>query len=153
LKHVSQVRNGEPVLVSACLLGLNTRYDAASCECQCLRESLAGAWVIPVCPEQLGGLPTPRPPAEIASGDGCAVLEAGARVLAADGRDVTENYVRGAQITARIAELCRARRAFLKEDSPSCGVARIQRGGKAVQGMGVAAALLARRGVRLEGID
>jgi len=102
LKHVSQVRNGEPVLVSACLLGLNTRYDAASCECQCLGESLAGAWVIPVCPEQLGGLPTPRPPAEIASGDGCAVLEAGARVLAADGRGSPSCAGRGARSSRKI---------------------------------------------------
>ena len=141
----------EPVLVSACLLGFCTRYDGASERREAVIEALRGCWVIPFCPEQLGGLPTPRAPAEIANGDGRTVLDGLARIVARDGRDVTEEYLRGAAEALKVAELFSVRRAMLKEGSPACGARRIRRAGEDVPGMGVAAALLHRQGVELEG--
>ncbi len=141
----------EPVLVSACLLGLRTRYDGASERREAVIEALRGCWVVPLCPEQLGGLPTPRTPAEIENGDGCTVLDGLAMVVARDGCDVTAEYLRGAAEAMKVAELFSVRRAVLKEGSPACGVRRIRRAGGDVSGMGVAAALLHRRGVELDG--
>ena len=143
----------EPVLVSACLLGLCTRYDGADERRDAVIEALRGCWVIPLCPEQLGGLPTPRTPAEIETGDGRTVLDGLARVVARDGCDVTEHYLRGAAEALKVAEMFSAPRAVLKEGSPACGAHRISRAGEDVPGMGVAAALLHRRGVELEGRD
>jgi len=142
-----------PVLVSACLLGLRTRWDGAHRRDAALLARLDGRWVVPVCPEQLGGLPTPRTPAEIERGDGLAVLDGLTRVVAQDGTDVTDRYVLGARQVVSLARLLGARVAILKEGSPACGVHRIKRGGGDVDGCGVAAAALAREGLRLEGID
>ena len=98
------------ILVSACLLGCPCRYDGASRphpEVLALAERHA---LVPVCPEQLGGLPTPRPPAE----------RRGDRVVTQSG-DVTEQYRRGAAEAVRLARLLRCDGAVLKEKSPSCG--------------------------------
>ena len=141
----------EHVLVSACLLGLRTRYDGAHRRREDVVRMLGSCRLVPVCPEQLGGLATPRPPAELDSGDGGAVLDGCARVIAAGGADVTGPYLQGAELTAQMAELLGARRAILKEGSPACGVRRIRRHGEDVEGCGVTAALLRRRGVQVEG--
>lgn len=143
------------VLVSACLAGVHSRYDGGSKFNKALikRLELEGCVIIPVCPEQLGGLPTPRPPAEITTGDGRAVLAGEARVVNAEGADVTEAYVRGAEETSRIAQLLGCGRAYLKEGSPACGVNTITRGGQTCGGMGVAAASLASAGVDVIGVD
>ncbi len=143
----------DPILVSACLLGLPTRYNGA----HCLRDNVLALTcehtVIPACPEQLGGLPTPREPAEINQGNGVDVLDGRARVVDGLGTDVTAHYMRGAEAIARIAELLGARKAILKEGSPSCGVRRIRRAGADARGPGLAAALLQRKGVQVEGIE
>ena len=98
------------LLVSACLLGVCCRYDGAS-KAHPLAERLAEQHtLVPVCPEQLGGLPTPRPPAE----------RRGGRVVTRSG-DVTEQYRRGAAEAVRLARLLRCDGAVLKEKSPSCG--------------------------------
>ena len=129
----------EPVLVSACLLGLRTRYDGGRLS-EPLAEALLGHYrVIPVCPEQLGGLPTPRPPAEILGGDGAEVLSGTARVVNAQGEDVTRAFLCGAEEVLRLARLFGVRRAFLKAGSPSCGL----------DPLGVTAALLLREGLEL----
>ena len=141
----------EVVLVSACLLGLRTRYDGGHRRREDVVRMLGSCRLVPVCPEQLGGLPTPRPPAELDAGDGQDVLDGCGRVVAAGGADVTEQYLRGAELTAEMAELLGARRAILKEGSPACGVRRIKRHGQDVAGCGVTAALLRRRGVQVEG--
>ena len=100
------------LLVSACLLGLRCRYDGQSKRMDGLERLLAlPVSLVPVCPEVFGGLPTPRMPAE----------RQGERVRALDGRDVTENYRRGAEEALRLAQLLGARTALLKERSPSCG--------------------------------
>ncbi len=104
---------------------------------------------IPVCPEQLGGLPTPRPPAEIVGGTGEDVVDGRARVMTADGRDVTENFLRGAGEVLRLAELVRPDLVILKERSPSCGVREIYDGTftrTLRAGCGVTTALLRRCG-------
>ena len=141
----------EPALVSACLLGLRTRYDGQSRPSPAARAALAGYTPIPVCPEQLGGLATPREPAECRGGTGSQVLDGEARVIDRTGRDVTAQFVAGARAVLRIARLTGARCALLKERSASCGVSEVYRDGQLQSGMGVCAALLKRAGVEVRG--
>lgn len=143
----------EPVLVSACLLGLRTRYDGTDCRREAVLEKTRGCCVIPVCPEQLGGLPTPRTPAELSGGDGRDVLAGCARVTRKDGQDVTENHLRGAQEVLKLAQMFGVRRAVLKEKSPACGVTIVKHDGHDAPGIGVTAALLEQNGIELEGIE
>ena len=137
------------VLVSACLVGVHCRYDGSDSFNKELLEKLEGTPFVPICPEQLGGLPTPRVPAEIDHGDGHDVLEGEARVINEQGEDVTAHFLQGAQEALRIAVLTGCRRAFLKARSPSCGCGSISRQGEAVQGDGVTAALLKRQGIEV----
>jgi uncharacterized protein YbbK (DUF523 family) len=145
----------EPVLVSACLLGQPVRYHGGSAECRdpILQRWLAEGRVIAVCPEMAGGLPAPRPAAEIRpSQDGVRVLRAGARVIDAAGADVTSAFARGAEQTLAIARARRVQIAVLKEGSPSCGSGYVYDGsfsGTRAPGMGVTAACLAEAGVRV----
>ena len=130
------------VLVSACLLGVNCRYDGKGQAIPRLEELLDACEVIPVCPEQLGGLPTPRTPSE----------RVGAKVLARDGADVTDAFARGAAETLRLARLTGVRLALLKARSPSCGAGEIYDGsftGRTVPGSGVAAQALIDAGVQV----
>jgi len=140
------------ILVSACLLGLPARYDGGHCRSAEVLALAGRCHLVPVCPEQLGGLSTPRPPSEMEHGDGSDVLDGRARVLSTEGTNVTDNFLRGAGAAAQIAETCGATRAILKEGSPSCGVSRITRAGQAVEGEGTTAALLRRKGLRVDGI-
>lgn len=127
-------------LVSACLTGLCTRYDGQSkVNADCLQH-LAGYHWIPVCPEQLGGLPTPRPPANLVNGDGYAVLAGTAQVMNQQGADCTEAFVRGAFMVLTIAQAHNISLCFLKSRSPSCGLAPLT---------GVTAALLQRHGIQV----
>ncbi len=139
----------QPVLVSACLLGVRCRYDGGACSNPSIRELARHVEVIPVCPEQLGGLPTPRPAVEIAAGSGDDVLAGESAVLDEQGRDLREAFLRGAAETLALAKLMGCRSAVLKERSPSCGVREIVRAGERLPGRGVTAALLAREGVRV----
>ena len=140
------------IIVSKCLTGCPCRYDGQSKpdpEIAALAES---GEAIAVCPEQLGGLPTPRVPAEL-TGTGEEVLDGLARVVTRDGRDVTEAFVKGAFETLSIAEGHGIVRAILKGKSPSCGAGRIYDGsftGTLRSGNGVAAALLIRHGIIVE---
>ncbi|MBN1825329.1 MAG: DUF523 domain-containing protein [Candidatus Eisenbacteria bacterium] len=134
-------------IVSACLAGVRCRYDGLSKGREEYERLVAGGGAIPLCPEQLGGLPTPRVPLEIVGGDGADVLDGRARVIDAEGNDRTEEMVRGAEEALRIARLVGADEAILKERSPSCGVLSIVRSGAAIRGAGVAAALLIRSGI------
>ncbi len=111
-----------PIIVSACLMGVACRYDGGSKKWEPLRSALAGKAVVPVCPEQLGGLPTPRPPAHLAGGDGFDVLEGKARVVDDSGLDVTTPFRRGAEAVITIAKWTSARSCIFKARSPSCGV-------------------------------
>lgn len=141
-----------PVLISACLIGIRSRYDGSDARREELLRELDGITLIPVCPEQLGGLPTPRPKAEIERGDGSWVLDGKSRVIDEDGCDRTASFIKGAEEVLRIAHTVGATRAILKEKSPSCGVRLICREEKEVEGYGVTTALLKRAGVRTEGV-
>lgn len=135
------------------MVGLNTRYDGDDCHRPGLMEDLQEMCVVPVCPEQLGGLPTPRPPAELQGGDGRDVPGGDASVLTEDGTDVTDNYLRGARQARDLAQRFGIKRAYLMERSPSCGVNTIVRGGRELSGRGVTAAVLAEAGVEVVGIE
>lgn len=140
----------EPILVSACLLGLHTRYDGTT-----RHNPTVLAWLerqrllpIPVCPEQLAGLPTPREQTRFATGDGGAVLTGNGTVVAvASGRAMNAPFLRGARETLHIARLTGCRRALLKERSPSCGVHQVHCGEHLVPGAGVTTALLIDAGL------
>jgi uncharacterized protein YbbK (DUF523 family) len=129
-------------LCSACLLGVKCRYNGKSALNKKVVSLLRSEVLIPVCPEQLGGLPTPREPAEIV----------GNRVFTISGRDVTENFIRGAKETLRIAKLFNISEAVMKQGSPSCGFGRIYDGtfsGKTRKGEGVTATLLKKHGIKI----
>jgi len=130
------------ILVSACLLGENTRYDGQSKPCAEVLALKEEYNLIPVCPEVLGGLPTPRTPSE----------RRGSRVVMRDGRDVTENFLSGAERCYEIylAEGCEM--CILEARSPSCGVGEIYDGsfsGTLNEGNGVFAEYLISHGVRV----
>ena len=143
--------NKKTVLVSACLLGLKTRYNGGDALDLDLAESLKGFSIVPVCPEQLGGLPTPRPRAEITEGDGISVIEKMSRVMDETGADRTAEFLKGAEEVLKIARLTDAHMAYLKEKSPSCGVKTITKKGNAVRGAGVTTALLKKEGLKIKG--
>ena len=133
------------ILVSSCLLGLNTRYDGGNNAHKLLLKYKDLQKFIPICPEVEGGLSIPRLPAEIVNGDGSKVLTGQARVLDCRGRDVTTAFVKGAKITAGKLSSHNITAAILKEGSPSCGVHRIYDGTftkNKKAGQGVTAALL-----------
>ncbi len=140
--------------MSACLLGRSCRYDGSHNEDAALRAELAreGFEAIPFCPEEEGGLGTPRPPAWI-QGDAAAVLDGRGRVVTESGRDVTEGFLRGAELALARCRALGLRRAYLKERSPSCGVCQTHAGGARVDGRGVTAERLAREGIEVIGVD
>ncbi len=132
----------ESLIVSACLLGVNCKYSGGNNLCPSVLALARDFRLIPVCPEQLGGLPTPRPPAE------CR----GDRVVNAEGKDVTECFRRGAEETLRLAQLFGCRCAVLKAKSPSCGQGQIYDGsfsGTLTDGDGVTARLLRDSGIQI----
>ena len=132
------------ILVSACLLGCPCRYDGTAKADPRVLALMERHTLIPVCPEQLGGLPTPRNPSE----------RRGERVVMSDGRDVTAEYRRGAEEALRLARLYGCTAAVLKEKSPSCGCGRIYDGtfsGTLTDGDGVTAELLKENGIKVYG--
>ncbi len=138
-----------PVLVSACLAGVPCRFDATARPEPGLLAHVIAGHLIPVCPEMLGGLPCPRTAAEIERGDGHTVLDGLARVVDAEGRDVTAHFVSGAHCTLEIARSYGCRAAIFKEGSPSCGYHRLHQGGRIVPGCGVTTALLRRNEIQV----
>ena len=132
----------EPILISACLLGAACRYDGGSNPVLSVEAHMGRCQLVPVCPEQLGGLPTPRPPAE----------RRGDRVMTRDGGDVTAQYRRGAEEALRLCRLLGCEAALLKERSPSCGSGMVYDGtftGTLVAGRGLTAELLSDADVRV----
>ena len=132
------------ILISACLLGVRVRYDGQSKPDARAIALIDKYHLIPVCAEVMGGLPTPRIPAE----------RQGEKVITRDGRDVTEQYERGAQEIVRLAKMYQCRLAILKEKSPSCGTDRIYDGsftGTLTDGQGVLAQRLRENGITVVG--
>ena len=132
------------MLVSACLLGVQCRYNGTGGAPERMTELMELAELIPVCPEILGGLPTPRPPAERQKD----------RVITCEGGDVTAQYLRGAQQSLYMAQLFGAKIALMKERSPSCGAGEIYDGSfthTRVPGDGTASELLKANGIQVYG--
>ncbi|MBQ8506516.1 MAG: DUF523 domain-containing protein [Clostridia bacterium] len=136
---------GKPViLMSACLMGVNCRYDGGGKRVPELEELMELAQIVPVCPEILGGLPTPRTPSE----------RVGNRVVMKDGTDVTGAFQRGAGEALKLARLYGAELAILKERSPSCGSGMIYDGsfsGKFAPGDGVTGEMMKKNGIAVYG--
>lgn len=132
------------LMISACLLGASCRYDGAAKPQEWVSKLAQKHSLVPVCPEQLGGLPTPRDPSE----------RQGGRVMSKAGADVTEQYRRGAEEALRLYRLLGCSAAVLKERSPSCGKGQIYDGsftGTLVSGDGVTAELFAAQGIPVYG--
>jgi uncharacterized protein YbbK (DUF523 family) len=145
----------EPVLVSACLMGLECRYDGRSNRDGVLERELAarGLEAIPFCPEEHGGLGTPRPPAWIEEGGAARVIDGEARVITNEGIDVSGEFMLGAEGALATCRAHGIRLAFLKERSPSCGVCQTHVAGRLVDGPGVTSELLARNGIEVRGVE
>lgn len=141
------------IIVSACLCGVDCKYSGGNNLNEEALEIFKQGKAVLVCPEQLGGLSTPRMPCEIAGGTGADVLDGKCRVLGSDGEyDVTDRFVKGAEETLKIARGCGAELAVLKSRSPSCGYGIIYDGsftGTRITGNGVTAELLERNGIRI----
>jgi uncharacterized protein YbbK (DUF523 family) len=136
------------ILVSACLVGINCKYNGKNSLNKKIRKLVRSGKAIPVCPEQLGGLPTPREPANL-TGDGFDVLRGKAKVLTESGEDVTINFIRGAREVLKLAKLLGVKKAILKARSPSCGCEETWISGKVANGDGVTAALLKKNGIKV----
>ncbi len=108
----------EKILVSACLLGINCKYDGENNKNDKVIEYLKDKEVIPICPEIMGGLPTPRVPSEIKDD----------KVITKENKDVTNNFLKGANEVLYLAKLFNVNKALLKAKSPSCGVGEIYDG-------------------------
>jgi len=131
------------IIVSGCLADIQCRYDGAAKPCDKVIQLVAEGKAIPVCPEQLGGLTTPRLPAEIN----------GNRVIQKDGTDVTGKFERGAREALKLAKLAGATTAILKARSPSCGSGKINDGnfsGRLVDGNGIFADLCIKIGIEVK---
>ena len=143
----------QKILVSRCLLGHRVRYDGgAGGPFDQLASWMAEGRVVALCPEVAGGLPTPRPAAEIPGGQGVEVLDGRARVLTAEGEDVSTEFLSGARQALALVEQYGIRIAVLKANSPSCGNLQTYDGTFSrvkVSGEGVTAALLKRNGVKV----
>ena len=134
----------QKILISGCLLGAKVRYNA---EHKLIEHALVNQWIkegrfISVCPEMAGGLPTPRPPAEMTN----------LRVLTKQGVDVTAEFQKGADIALKLCQQHGVKLAILKARSPSCGNEAIYDGtfsGRTIPGQGVTAALLTEHGIRV----
>jgi len=138
------------ILISACLAGLNVRYNGTNSLDEKIQKLMLENKAVTVCPELLGGFSTPREPAEIVGGNGEDVLDGKATVIERSGRDVTELYLKGAYATLQKALEVGATQVVLKENSPSCGSAEIYNGefnGTKIVGEGVTTALLRRNNI------
>lgn len=143
------------IIVSACLLGENCKYSGGNNKSQNVINFLRDKQYIAVCPEQLGGLLTPRDPSEILTyktKDGNDVLKGQTEVISNKGMNVTENFVKGAKKTLKIAQENKATIAILKSKSPSCGFKQIYDGTfskNKICGMGVTAAILNDKNIQI----
>jgi len=141
----------QKILVSSCLLGIKVRYDGGDSR----QEGVLDEWmqqgrIVPLCPETVAGLPTPRPPAEIEQGDADAVRRGKGAVRLQSGEDVSAAFIEGAELALRECWRHKIKVAILKEGSPSCGVCLVNDGsfsGNKISGQGVTAGLLIRHGI------
>lgn len=150
---MNATENSIPVLVSACLAGQRCRYNGKDKLNATLMHSLRDRMMVTYCPEEAGGLGTPRPQAGIERGAGAEVLDGASRVVTETGEDVTDAFLRGARGALELAQRHDISEAFLKARSPSCGCGQVSRFGNLGRGNGVAAELLLRNGIRVQPVD
>ena len=132
----------EKILVSACLLGTNCKYNGSNNKNDKVLEYIKDKEVIPICPEIMGGLSTPRTPSEIINN----------KVITKDGIDVTNNYIKGAEEVLYLAKLFNIKKALLKSKSPSCGKGKIYDGtfnNNLIDGNGITTKLLIDNGINV----
>ena len=132
-------------LISACLCGVNCKYNGSNNYNEICDKLFTSGKAILVCPEQLGGLPTPRIPSEIIGESSNILNNNNGSVIDKNGNDVTLQFVKGAKETLQIAKKLNIKKAILKDGSPSCGVNYIYNGnfnGSKIKGMGITAQLL-----------
>ena len=137
-------------LVSACLVGINCKYNGNNNYNENALKLVQCGNAIPVCPEQLGGLPTPRIPAEI------KIIDGKRKVINKEGKDVTEYFEKGANEVLKLCKQLNIKKVFLQPRSPSCGVGNIYDGsftGILVDGNGITAQLLKDNGIEVESIQ
>ena len=140
---------GKVIMISACLMGDNTTYNAGNNFSSNVIKLSEIFKIIKFCPEQLGDLSTPREPSEIKGGDGFDVIDIKVIVVNKNGKDVTENFLKGAEETLKMAIEHKPVFIVLKECSPSCGTHKIYDGSftnTISKGCGVATALLIKNG-------
>lgn len=134
-------------LISACLAGVNCKYNGGNNLNPKIVQLLKEKKAILICPEQLGGLSTPRLPSEIITDK-----EGNKRVINIEGKDLTKEFLKGAEETLKIAKLAGVEAAILKARSPSCGKGKIYDGqfrGKLIEGNGITAELLEKNGIKI----
>jgi uncharacterized protein YbbK (DUF523 family) len=139
---MDQHSKNDKILVSACLLGINCKYDGTSNKNEKILKLARDFILIPVCPEILGGLPTPREPAE----------RKGKKVITNSGKDVTKYFEKGAKEVLKIAKILKIKKAILKQKSPSCGCGKIYDGtfsGKLIKGDGITTKVLKKSGIKV----
>lgn len=137
-------------LVSACLVGINCKYNGGNNYNEKLLKMVRDGQAIPICPEQLGGLRTPRNPVEL------KVIDGKRYAITNKGEDVTEDYERGAQEVLELAKKLDIKKAILKSRSPSCGKDKIYSGNfdkNLVDGNGILAELLKQNGIEIISSD
>ncbi|RCX18403.1 uncharacterized protein YbbK (DUF523 family) [Anaerobacterium chartisolvens] len=140
------------VIVSACLAGVKCKYNGKSNFNSEAEKLVKSGKAVPVCPEQMGGCPTPRLKAEILNGTGADVLDGKCIVVKENGENATQEFIKGAEEVLKIALLTGAKRAVLKSGSPSCGCGSIYDGsfsGNKIKGNGVTSELLIRNGIEV----
>jgi len=138
------------ILVSACLLGIDCKYNGSNNKNENVLKYLEGKEYVIACPEQLGGLTTPRNPSEIVKIGENEVNEY--KLLSNEGKDVSDNFIKGAEETLKIAKIFNCTQAILKEGSPSCGSSFIYDGsftGKKISGQGVTTDLLRKNNIKV----
>ena len=140
------------IFISACLIGQNVRYDGGNKLNNNLKKLVDKGIAKPICPEILGGLSTPRNPAEIVGGDGFDVLENRAKIIDSQGNDVTKEYINGAMKALDTCQKINCETLILKSDSPTCSTEHIYTGefnGEKKRGVGVFSALLIKNGIKV----
>lgn len=142
----------EKILISACLCGVNCKYNGENNLKEDIKKIYDEGRGILICPETLGKLPIPRTPREISLGNGEDVLEGKCKVISKEGIDTTEKFINGAKKALSIAKKYKITKAILKAKSPSCGCGEIYDGtftGNLIKGNGVTAALFIKNGIKV----
>ncbi len=144
-----------PILVSSCLLGLKTRYDGSDNYSQAVVDYIKFHQFtpIPVCPEQLAGLATPRPKCWFSLGDGEATLAGKGGLIDENGQNVTDIFLHGAEECLKVAKLADCKLAILQQRSPSCGSQKVYLNENLIEGVGITTALLNNNGLKVFGDD